>query len=167
MAEQEWKNFQNKPFITCNAGKLNNALVTDDDPYTADTIQPKSDQALIFDFSFQQPFTAHSFTAGFSTLLYRALPSSGMLQVSENGKDFKDHQEIVLGWRTNVPTSTVSFPAVTSKYFRLYIPPYHASSPLWVSDLSLHASQRINYWQKMILFLHIVVHLYLLIQLLC
>jgi hypothetical protein len=147
MAEQEWKDFQNKPSITCNAGKLNNALVTDDDPYTADTIQPKSDQALIFDFSFQQPFTAHSFTAGFSTLLYRALPSTGMLQVSDNGKDFKDHQEIVLGWRTNLPTTTVSFPAVTSKYFRLYIPAYHASSPLWVSDLSLHASQRINYWQ--------------------
>ena len=148
ISEQEWMALQNKPVVTSNMGSIDTELVIDPDPYTADTISPKENKPIIFNFHFKKPFTARSLSAGFSALLYRPLPAKGMLQISDNGLDFTDVQQIELGWRTNLPGTTFNLDPVTATHFRLLIQPYGGvGSDLFISDLKLHPIQKINYWE--------------------
>ncbi|RYU94439.1 glycosyl hydrolase [Emticicia agri] len=114
-----------KPTITNHKGETiaPEALLDDDLTSKIKIETPKPDQPIYLQYEYAQPFTARSFSLALGSAGF--FPSTsmrpGMLQVSDDGKNFKTFH-IISGAQHDIralPIRTFSFPEVTGKFFRV------------------------------------------------
>lgn len=113
------------PKITNHKGEIIEAkALFDDDLTTEITVDvPKKGESVYFQFEYQKPFTARSFSfaMGGAGMFPSAIMRKGYVQASEDGKVYKTLFALP-GAQHDVralPVRTFSFPAVTARYFRL------------------------------------------------
>jgi hypothetical protein len=128
------------PKITSSGGALDVAILTDGDLLkTTDLAIPAAGKDAWIQYEFPQPQTMRAITIvtkdvrGFAAALAGLSNPDKSLQASDDGQTFRTVKEIPNG---GAPEQTVSFPAVTAKYFRVVFtrtPP--PPLPAWAKNM--------------------------------
>jgi alpha-L-rhamnosidase len=128
------------PKITSSGGDLDPAILTDGDLVNAtDLAIPAGGADAWIQYEFPQPETMRSITIvtkdvrGFTAALAGLSNPKKSLQASDDGQTFRTVKELPNG---GAPEQTVSFPAVTAKYFRVVFsktPP--PPLPAWAKNM--------------------------------
>jgi hypothetical protein len=128
------------PVITANGGSPDTAMLTDGDltKFTGITIPPPGEKAWI-QYAFPQPTTIRAVTLVTNNpnrivaMVYGIAAPKKALEASDDGENWRTVTELAGG---ESPETTVSFPAVKAKYFRvtfLRVPP--PPPPAWAVGL--------------------------------
>jgi hypothetical protein len=128
------------PTITASTTPFNSAILTDGDfDKTVKLAVPLSGEKAWIQYEFDQPQTIRSITfatrdpGGSASILAGIIPPERFLETSEDGRQFKVAAELSVG---SSPEYTISFPAVTAKYFRVTFKRAPATStPAWALRL--------------------------------
>ena len=128
------------PTITSSGGALDVAILTDGDLLkTTDLAIPAAGADAWIQYEFPQPQTMRAITIvtkdvrGFTAALAGLSNPKKSLQASDDGQTFRTVKELPNG---GAPEQTVSFPAVTAKYFRVVFtktPP--PPLPAWAKNM--------------------------------
>ena len=161
------------PTITSSGGSLDTAMLTDNDlsKGTGIPIPPRGQKAWI-QYAFSDPVTLRAITLVTNdpnrivAMIYGIAPPQKALEASDDGENWRTVTRLDLG---ESPETTVSFPEVTAKYFRvtfLNVPP--PPPPAWASgidpksfgnfgsaptqyeiaELALHPGARVNHFEE-------------------
>ena len=162
------------PTITASGGSPDTAMLTDGDlsKYTGVPIPSAGEKAWI-QYAFDQPATIRAVTlvtndpSRIVAMIYGIAAPKKALEASDDGQTWRTISELDTG---ESPETTVSFPAVTAKYFRvtfLRVPP--PPPPAWakglnprsfglnvppapteyeVAELVLHPGARVNHFEE-------------------
>ena len=142
-----------KPNVTADTGELDGAQIVDGDMTTAAGLQSPQNRVNYLNLTFPEPLTARAVTI--------AIPEESMgktwradLQVSENGQDWRTVRAVDLRWKRwhdvtkaavcPASTTTGSFPAVTSRFFRLK---FWLVEEIRVAEVLLTGADRVHYWE--------------------
>jgi alpha-L-rhamnosidase len=128
------------PTVTSSGGALDIAILTDGDLLkTTDLAIPAAGADAWIQYEFPQPETMRAITIvtkdvrGFTAALAGLSNPKKTLQASDDGQTFRTVKELPNG---GAPEQTVSFPAVTAKYFRVVFtktPP--PPLPAWAKNM--------------------------------
>jgi hypothetical protein len=162
------------PDITSSGGSPDFTMLTDGDlsKFTGIPIPPAGQKAWI-QYAFPQPVTIRAVTlvtndpSRIVAMIYGIAPPQKALEASDDGQTWHTVSELATG---ESPETTVSFPAVTAKYFRvifLRVPP--PPPPAWakgldpksfglnvgaapteyeIAELVLHPGARVNHFEE-------------------
>ena len=162
------------PAISASGGSPDVAMLTDGDltKTTGIAIPPAGQKAWI-QYSFPQPATIRAVTlvteapGRIAAMIYGIAPPEKALEASDDGQNWRTVAELDAG---QSPETTVSFPAVKAKYFRvtfLRVPP--PPPPAWakgldpksfglragpqptqyeIAELVLHPGARVNHFEE-------------------
>lgn len=137
-----------KPTVTSNLPKFDGARLIDGDPNTFVSLtRPKGRQPLYVQLDYPAPISARGFSIGHG-------PGAGVhgraeLHVSETGTTFRKlcdinltgHQDAILR------STTVSFPEIRGRAFRLVITTLGEHGPARLAELRVLTGVRLNYWE--------------------
>ncbi|HEV2326102.1 MAG TPA: glycosyl hydrolase [Terracidiphilus sp.] len=162
------------PEITASGGSPDTAMLTDGDlsKSTGIPIPPAGEKAWI-QYAFTKPVTIRAVTlvtndpSRIVSMIYGIAAPQKALEASDDGQTWRTVSELATG---ESPETTVSFPAVTAKYFRvtfLRVPP--PPPPAWakglnprsfglnagpapteyeIAELVLHPGARVNHFEQ-------------------
>lgn len=162
------------PKVTASGGNPDYAMLTDGDLEKTTGIPiPEEGQSAWIQYEFDQPQTLRAITFVTKDLNFIEQMVAGtsapekVLQASDDGQNFKEVAKLSGG---DSPEHTLSFPAVTAKYFRVEFkrtPP--PKPPAWaegldpesfgiklpakptqyeIAELVLHPGARVNHWEE-------------------
>jgi hypothetical protein len=120
------------------------ANLIDGDPGTVALLPlPPAGQPQHLNIEFAEPFTAQALTIAVDSGRGGFSAGRAQVQVSEDGQNYKTVREIKLSW----PVSSVNFPKVSVRYYRILLPPSFSRLPakgIPIVELELHAGLRIE-----------------------
>ncbi|HET7102932.1 MAG TPA: glycosyl hydrolase [Terracidiphilus sp.] len=162
------------PTITSSGGTLNAAMLTDGDlSKTTGVPLPEPGHDSWIQYEFSEPTTIRSVTIStkgpnrFVSMIYGFSDPEKVLETSDDGQNFRAVTDLANG---EAPQNTISFPAVTAKYFRIvfkHTPP--PKPPAWavgldpksfglragpkpteyeIAELALHPGARVNHFEE-------------------
>lgn len=127
--------------ITINGKRLEQQKITDGDWTTIQHIKGEKGNKPVVQFDFSNPYTVRSLTV---VPAIRKTGLSGILQASDNGRDFKDICTFSCrNWRSLEAHACVSFDAVKAKSFRLVF-----NQEAIIRDIDLTAGARVHHYSE-------------------
>jgi len=138
---------ESSPKLTYSADRKNfdSAKLMDGDPGTVALLPlPAMGQPHYLNIDFPEPFTAQALTVALDTWNSQI---EGALEVSDDGQNFRMVRPLTLRW----PVSSVNFPKVTARYYRIVLKPPQEDSffqtfakGIPLGEVELHAALRIE-----------------------
>jgi hypothetical protein len=120
------------------------AKLIDGNPGTVALLPPpERGQPQYLNIEFPEPFTAQALTVAMDTWNSRI---EGALEVSDDGQHFRTIRPLIVRW----PVSSVNFPKVTARYYRLLLRPrgdwffQQFADGIPLGEVELHADSRIE-----------------------
>jgi hypothetical protein len=104
---------------------------------------PEGNRACSLTLSFEQPFSCDAVNIAGACVRY---PSSAVLQVSDDGEDFRDHAAIALAPRNNPAVNAI--PPVSARHFRLHFARGHGGVNL--AEVELLGREEAPQWRTAI-----------------
>jgi len=120
------------------------ANLMDGNPGTVALLPPPPEgQPQYLNIEFAEPFTAQALTIAVDGGMRGFSAARAQLQVSEDGQNYKTVREAKLSW----PASSVNFPKVSVRYYRILLPPILSRLPgqgIPLAEVQLHPGLRIE-----------------------
>ena len=138
--EEEATATELRPTVTASDSKCIGDRLIDGDLSTTAVVSPtESFPWLQFDFG--KPFTARGIQ--FVAAAADALPATAKVQASNDGRTFLTVAEATFGWRSNIPSVTISFNDTTARFFRIVF----ARRRVVLREVNLLSEDRVNHWE--------------------